>query len=123
MESWFAIVISLCVAALIRALLFYRKDGKKLPPGPSFLSSIFILLTTPQSELEPILKNLKSKYGPFITLFIGPPASIIVGSHSIAHQILIQKGAIFSDRPRSLPVRNISLASYGAEGDCGNQGG
>ncbi|KAI3498004.1 hypothetical protein L1887_33690 [Cichorium endivia] len=113
MESWFAIVISLCVAALIRALLFYRKDGKKLPPGPSFLSSIFILLTTPQSELEPILKNLKSKYGPFITLFIGPPASIIVGSHSIAHQILIQKGAVFSDRPRSLPVRNISFASYG----------
>ncbi|XP_023769218.1 cytochrome P450 89A2 [Lactuca sativa] len=113
METWFVLIISLCVAALIRALLLYRKDGKKLPPGPSLLSSIFIILTTPLSELEPILRNLKSKHGPLITLFIGPPPSIIVSSHSVAHQILIQKGTIFSDRPSTIPVRNISSASYG----------
>lgn len=31
----------------------------------------------------------------------------------MAHQILIQKGAVFSDRPRTLPVRNISSSAYG----------
>ncbi|KAI3498008.1 hypothetical protein L1887_33694 [Cichorium endivia] len=113
METWFVIIVSLCLAALIRSLLFHRKDGKKLPPGPSLLSSNFLLLTNSLSELEPILRNLKSKYGPLITLSIGSRPSIFVGSHSLAHQALIQKGAVFSDRPRTLAVRNISSAAYG----------
>ncbi|XP_023769217.1 cytochrome P450 89A2 [Lactuca sativa] len=116
METWFIIVVSLCVAALIRSLLFRRSDadGKKLlPPGPSLISSNFILLTNSLSELEPILRKFKSKYGPLITLSIGSRPSIFVGSHSLAHQVLIQKGAVFSDRPRTLAVRNISSAAYG----------
>ncbi|KAL4586424.1 hypothetical protein LXL04_011060 [Taraxacum kok-saghyz] len=113
METWFILVISLCVAALIRALLLYRSDGKKLPPGPSFLSTVFLLLTTPLPELEPILRDFTSKYGPLFTLYKGPPTSIFVGSHSVAHQILIQNGAVFSDRPRSIPGTTISFASYG----------
>nr|GEX37942.1 cytochrome P450 89A2-like [Tanacetum cinerariifolium] len=57
--------------------------------------------------------NLKTKYGPLVTLSIGSRPSIFVGSHSLAHQILIQKGAVFSDRPRTFAVRNISSAAYG----------
>ncbi|CAI9278804.1 unnamed protein product [Lactuca saligna] len=115
METWFIIVVSLCVAALIRSLLFRRSDadGKKLPPGPSLISSNFILLTNSLSELEPILRKFKSKYGPLITLSIGSRPSIFVGNHSLAHQVLIQKGAVFSDRPRTLAVRNISSSAYG----------
>ncbi|KAL4586422.1 hypothetical protein LXL04_011058 [Taraxacum kok-saghyz] len=115
METWFIIVVSLCIAALIRSLLFRRSDGKKLPPGPSLLSSNFIILTNSLSGLEPILRNFKAKYGPIITLSIGSRPSIFVGSHSLAHQLLIQKGAVFSDRPRlTSPVVNISSAAYGA---------
>ncbi|KAI3498006.1 hypothetical protein L1887_33692 [Cichorium endivia] len=113
MEIWFVVVVSICVAALIRSLLFHRRDGKKLPPGPSFISSNLLLLTRSRLEFETILRNLKSKYGPLITLSIGSRPSIFVGSHSLAHQALIQKGAVFSDRPRSFDLRNISLASYG----------
>lgn len=111
METWFIILISLCIAAIIKPLLTHRK--KNLPPGPSFLSSNFLLLTNSLPGLEPILKALKTKYGPLITLTIGSRPSIFVGTHSLAHQILIQKGAVFSDRPRTFAVRNISSSSYG----------
>lgn len=114
MDTWFVIIVSLCVAALIRSLLLRRSDGKKLPPGPSLLFSNFLLLTNSLSGLEPILKKFKSEYGPLITLSIGSRPSIFVGNHSLAHQLLIQKGAIFSDRPRTFAVRNISSAAYGA---------
>ncbi|KAJ9564015.1 hypothetical protein OSB04_009175 [Centaurea solstitialis] len=114
METWFAIVVSLCIAALIKSVVFHRRDsGKKLPPGPSFLSSNLLLFTISPLKLESIVKNLKSKYGPLVTLSIGFSPSIFVSDHSLAHQILIQKGAVFSDRLKSIPQRNISSASYG----------
>ncbi|KAI3719818.1 hypothetical protein L6452_20723 [Arctium lappa] len=113
METWFVIVVSLCVAALIRSTLFRRSAGKSLPPGPSYLSSNLLLLTNSRLNLEPILRNLKSKYGPLITFSIGFRPSIFVADHSLAHHILIQNGAVFSDRPRTFAQRNISSASYG----------
>ncbi|KAK1425453.1 hypothetical protein QVD17_20805 [Tagetes erecta] len=113
METWFIIIVSLCIIALIKPLLFHHNHRKNLPPGPSFLSSTIILLTNSLSQLEPILKSLISKYGPLITLQIASRLSIFVSNHSLAHQILIQKGAVVSDRPRTLAVRNISSASYG----------
>ncbi|KAJ0462107.1 putative cytochrome P450 [Helianthus annuus] len=70
METWFIIVVTLCVSALLRSL-FRPNHRNKLPPGPSSLSSTLFLLTNSLSELEPILKNLRSKYGPLITLTIG----------------------------------------------------
>ncbi|KAI3796318.1 hypothetical protein L1987_38985 [Smallanthus sonchifolius] len=114
MEPWFLITVTLCIAAFIRSLLFRRSHhNNNLPPGPSLLSSTLILLTNPLPYLELILKNLKSKYGPIITLSIGSRPSIFVFTHSLAHQILIQNGAVFSDRQRTLPVRNISSSPYG----------
>ncbi|GKD10593.1 cytochrome P450 89A2-like protein [Tanacetum coccineum] len=71
------------------------------------------MLTTSLLELEPILSNLKSKYGPLICLSVGPRPIIFVTSHSLAHQMLIQKGAVFSDFPETFLFPNISSASYG----------
>nr|XP_043625197.1 cytochrome P450 89A2-like [Erigeron canadensis] len=114
METWFIIILSFCIAAIIKPLFFTKSHSKKkLPPGPSLLSSNFILLTNSLSALEPILKKFKAKYGPLITLSIGSRPSIFVSEHELAHQILIQKGAVFSDRPRTFAVRNISSSSYG----------
>ncbi|KAD4982912.1 hypothetical protein E3N88_19583 [Mikania micrantha] len=115
METWFIIVVSVCIAALIRPLLLNRshRNTKTLPPGPSRLASTLLLLTNSLPDLEPVLKSLKSKYGPLITLSIGSRRSIFVGTHSLAHRILIQNGAVFADRPKTLPVRNISSSAYG----------
>nr|XP_043626819.1 cytochrome P450 89A2-like [Erigeron canadensis] len=114
METWFIIISSICVAALIRSIIFPRRNSKKLlPPSPSILYNIFIQLATPPLNWEPVLINLKAKYGPLFTLSLAFRPFIIVGSHDLAYQILIKKGAIFSDRPKSLPMLNISSASYG----------
>ncbi|KAJ9564007.1 hypothetical protein OSB04_009167 [Centaurea solstitialis] len=111
MEASFLIFVSLFIAGII---IFRRRSGKKLPPGPSFLSSNLLLLTPSRSKLEPILKNLNSKYPPLFALSIGFRPFIFVGDRSLAHQLLIQKGAIFSDRPTTnIPQCNITSASYG----------
>ncbi|MFS8028056.1 putative cytochrome P450 [Helianthus anomalus] len=113
METWFIIILSLCIAALIRSIVFLRKHHNKLPPGPSLLHSTFLLLTNPASKFEPVLINLKARYGPIFTLSTGFGPSIFVSSHSLTHQILVKKGAVFSDRPKFLINFNISTSSYG----------
>ncbi|KAK1425452.1 hypothetical protein QVD17_20804 [Tagetes erecta] len=111
METWFIIIVSLCIIAIIKPFLFRHR--KNLPPGPSFLTSTILLLTHSLQELEPVLKTFKSKYGPLITLKVGSRCSIFVGTHALAHQILIQNGAVFSDRPGIFLLRNINSATYG----------
>ncbi|PHT87669.1 hypothetical protein T459_09775 [Capsicum annuum] len=68
-----------------------------------------------------ILRNLKVEYGPLFTLNIGSCSAIFVASHSLAYQALVQQGAVFSDRPRVVPIgavvnsnqRITNSASYG----------
>ncbi|KAM0047897.1 putative cytochrome P450 [Helianthus debilis subsp. tardiflorus] len=111
MEPWFVIIVSLCTTAVIWSI---PVRPKKLPPGPSFLYSTYLMLTTSLLNFEPILINLKARYGPLFTLPIGFRTNIFVGSHSLAHQLLVQKGAVFSDRPKSVITRTIATSSYGS---------
>ncbi|XP_059667448.1 cytochrome P450 89A2-like [Cornus florida] len=129
METWFIIVVSLCISALIKSffnLLFSLSSSynkKKLPPGPFIFPIIgkFLWLRKSFSEIEPVLKDLRQKYGPIITLHIGSRPVILVGNHSLAHKALVQNGAVFSDRPKALATskiinsnqHNVSSAAYG----------
>ncbi|KAL7604610.1 hypothetical protein Lser_V15G15407 [Lactuca serriola] len=114
MYTWFVIIVSVCLAALI----FRRRDGKKLPPGPSFLSSNFLLLTISVMQgLRPIITNLKSKYGPLITFSFGSRPLIFICSQDLAHEILIQKSSSVADRPSYSSLEEsctITKASYGS---------
>ncbi|XP_073053549.1 cytochrome P450 89A2-like [Primulina eburnea] len=121
MEVWFVVVVSLCISAIVSS--FFNLFKKNLPPGPPRLPLVgnLIWLRRPISELEFILRRLKARYGPLMTMTIGPRSLIFVGSHSLAHRALIQHGAIFSDRP-SPPAtskilnrnqKSISAAAYG----------
>ncbi|XP_044468673.1 cytochrome P450 89A2-like [Mangifera indica] len=113
METWYIIVLSFAITALLRAfinlLFFNRNSTKKLPPGPLILPIIGSLtwLRKSFSEIEPILRNLHTKLGPIISLRIGSRPSIFVSDRSIAHMALVQKGAVFASRPRSLPTFQI----------------
>ncbi|XP_047321784.1 cytochrome P450 89A2-like [Impatiens glandulifera] len=131
MEIWFIIVVTLCVAALIRSIsdvfissnpVSSKKKTKKLPPGPPSIPIIGTFLLLRKSfQLEPIIKNLKLKYGPLLALRFGSSLSIFIADRSLAHQALIEKGAIFSDRPDIFPIprlfssnqKNINSSSYG----------
>ncbi|KAL6959173.1 unspecific monooxygenase [Sarracenia purpurea var. burkii] len=131
MEIWFLIVVSLCISALLKSLFNVilvpsSSSGKKLPPGPTAVPVIGNLLWLRHrslSNLEPILRDLRAKYGPIITLRIwSRRPTIFVSSHNIAHQALVQNGAVFSDRPKALATNNIlnsnqhniSSAAYGS---------
>ncbi|XP_059667446.1 cytochrome P450 89A2-like [Cornus florida] len=128
METWFIILVSLCISALIKFffnLLFSSSshNKKKLPPGPSTFPIIgnFLLLRKSFSEIELVLKDLRQKYGPIITLHIGSRPAIFIGNHSLAHKVLVQNGAVFSDRPKALAAgkiinsnqHSVSSAAYG----------
>ncbi|XP_055827733.1 cytochrome P450 89A2-like [Solanum dulcamara] len=129
MESWFIIVITLCIAFLLKSLFNIiiispnSNSNKKLPPGPYSFPVIGGLLWAGRifTNLETILRDLKAKYGPLITINIGSRPTIYVASHSLAYQALVQQGSVFSDRQRAVPThailnsnqRSISSAPYG----------
>ena len=128
METWFIIVISLCISALLKSLLNLTtnnsvSESNKLPPGPYTIPIIgnFLWLRKPFSELEHIIRKLHAKYGPIITIYIGFRPVIFVADRSLAHKALVQNGAVFADRPTPLPTNaiissnqhNISSAYYG----------
>ncbi|KAF8369967.1 hypothetical protein HHK36_031980 [Tetracentron sinense] len=129
MEAWFILIISLCICAIIRSLfhlLRYNNSPnkiRKLPPGPltvPFLGNL-LWLRTSLSDIEPILRRLRLKYGPLVTLHLGSRPAIFVAAHHLAHQALIQNGAAFADRPPALQTgriissnqHNISSGRYG----------
>ncbi|XP_073119279.1 cytochrome P450 89A2-like [Henckelia pumila] len=99
MEFWFVIIVSLCISALLGS--FFNLFKKNFPPGPPSLPLVgnLMWLRHPISELEFVLRRLKTRYGPLMTVNIGPRKLVFVGSHSLAHRALIQKGAFFADRP------------------------
>ncbi|KAL8095521.1 cytochrome P450 89A2-like [Apium graveolens] len=125
METWFIIIVSLCISAIIKSVfsLIQSSNTKKLPPGPSIIPIIgsFIWLRKSYIEIEAILHDLKLKYGPIITLRVTSQPAIFIADHSAAHRALVQAGAIFSGRPKPLPIEDIiisnqltiSSASYG----------
>ncbi|XP_012470102.1 cytochrome P450 89A2 [Gossypium raimondii] len=128
METWFFILlIAVSISLILKAFFNLFSPPKKLthtlPPGPSTFPIIgnFLWLRKSFFEIEPILRNLRKKYGSMVTLYIGPRPSIFVSDHSLAHQALVQSGSLFSDRPKALPTskimssnqHNISSAPYG----------
>ncbi|PRQ50517.1 putative cytochrome P450 [Rosa chinensis] len=114
---WFLIfILSLFIAFLLKSLLFLSKpsaklDGTILPPGPTSIPIIgnFIWLFKLTSRIEPILLDLHAKYGPIVSLpipFSSHPA-IFINDHSLAHQVLVQNGAVCSDRPPPQPITKL----------------
>ncbi|KAM3374274.1 cytochrome 89A2 [Capsicum galapagoense] len=125
MESWLLIVIIIIITFCISFSLKSNnhKINKKFPPGPFAFSVITSSLRT-NADIERILRDLKTKYGPVFKLRIGigfRRPSIFVASHSLAYQALVQQGAVFSDRPKAAQTSvtihssriNIASSPYG----------
>ncbi|GAV86172.1 p450 domain-containing protein [Cephalotus follicularis] len=127
MEVWFIILISISISAIVKPiinLLFPTiKHTHNLPPGPRIIPIIGTLLWLRKSTFEPerIIRSLHAKLGPMVTLHFGSPPTIIISDPSLAHQALVQNGAVFADRPPALAVgkimscnqHNIGSANYG----------
>ncbi|CAO2827598.1 unnamed protein product [Amaranthus hypochondriacus] len=127
MEVWFLMIVTVCIAALLKAFVsfIFGKSKSKLPPGPRGFGIISRLqwLGTSTTELEAVLRKLSVKFGPIINLPFGRNPMIFVCDRSLAHEALVHNGAVFADRPKSLPTakimnrnqHNITSASYGPD--------
>ncbi|KAI4324047.1 hypothetical protein L6164_023614 [Bauhinia variegata] len=122
MELWFIVLVSLCVSVLLKLLLSLVWHNR-LPPGPLFIPIISTLYWIGKSfaDIEPILRNLHAKHGPIVSIRVLSRPSIFIADRTLAHQALVQNGAVFSDRPKPRPTNklissnqhNISSAAYG----------
>uniref|UniRef100_A0A7C9F359 Cytochrome P450 89A2-like n=1 Tax=Opuntia streptacantha TaxID=393608 RepID=A0A7C9F359_OPUST len=122
METWFLIIVTACLGALLKAFLSL-KSKPKLPPGPGGVPIINSIkwVGASSTDLEAYLRSLRDKFGPIITVHLTSRPAIFVSSHALAHQALVQNGAIFADRAKpnatskiaTANQHNISSAGYG----------
>ncbi|KAG1359279.1 putative Cytochrome P450 89A2 [Cocos nucifera] len=107
MDAWVLIILSipLCLALQFLLLSCSQNKGRlRLPPGPStvpFLAK-FIWLRRSIFDMEPILRQLHAKLGPIVTLRVTSSPAIFIADRNVAHQALVQSGAVFADRPRAV---------------------
>ncbi|XP_068635782.1 cytochrome P450 89A2-like [Aristolochia californica] len=114
MEVYSLIFLSFFIAAGLAFFLSRKEKEKKLPPGPVALPILgnYYWLTRSLRDIESILKEIKSHYGPIITLRIGSRPVIFVADHALAHETLIGKGATFADRPAATKSGRLLAASH-----------
>eukprot|EP01018_Ginkgo_biloba_P016804 Gb_26507 [translate_table: standard] len=108
----------------LRLMFSGRKPTLKLPPGPPGWPIVGNLIQIGRSgkPFMSIVKELQAEYGSVFTLQMGQRTLIVVTSSELAHEALIQKGQIFSNRPPETPTRNVfssnkctvNSAEYGA---------
>ncbi|KGN63392.1 cytochrome P450 89A2 [Cucumis sativus] len=124
MGIWFIILVSLCISTLLITSIFtHFRSSTKLPPCPPSFPIIthFQWLCKSPLQIESLLHSFFAKYGPVITLPIGNRPAIFIADRSIAFKALVINGALFADRPPTLPMtkivssnqHNINSAPYG----------
>ncbi|XP_008797181.2 cytochrome P450 89A2-like [Phoenix dactylifera] len=127
MEDWvfFLLSITLCIALKILLSKLANTTHKKpnLPPGPRFIPILSPLqwFRLTLFDIEPVLRSLRTKYGPIFTLHFTSSPTIFIADRKLAHQALVQAGAAFADRPPATESgrllssnrHNISSAPYG----------
>ncbi|KAG7575841.1 Cytochrome P450 superfamily [Arabidopsis thaliana x Arabidopsis arenosa] len=104
----FLIISSLTFAIFLKLIFF--SSTHKLPPGPPrfpVIGNIIWLKKNSFSDFQGVLRDLASRHGPIITLHVGSKPSIWVTDRSLAHQALVQNGAVFSDRSLALPTTKV----------------
>lgn len=121
MEAETLVYSSLITILFLIALHCLFPSKKNLPPGPPWLPIIGNghLLKAP-FHLEQ-LRNLANKYGPVMSLYLGPCHTIIVSSASVARECFTKNDVILANRPKTplaihVGYNNTSFAGapYGA---------
>ncbi|KAK8631361.1 hypothetical protein V6N13_028154 [Hibiscus sabdariffa] len=123
MVAWLFISISNSITVLLKLIFNYvtqtRKPSQNMPPGPQPLPIFgnLFLFRKSFNDLHCILQSLHAKFGPIITLHFGSRPAIFVADRFLAHQALVQSGAVFAHRPPAFNGREqvvITTANYGS---------
>lgn len=83
-------------------LVNWKYQRSKLPPGPPRLPIIGNLHQAPTEAVWVVYEKWVNKYGPLVAADFCGLNVIIIGSHSIARELLDKRANIYSSRPRSV---------------------
>ncbi|XP_038696929.1 cytochrome P450 89A2-like [Tripterygium wilfordii] len=117
MELWFSLVAFLLLCSSLHALIKLFRTTKKLPPGPPtipVIGNFLWLLKTSKSfsNVEPVLRQLRAKYGPIVTLYLGSQPSIFITNRDTAHRALVQGGSAFASRPLAVQATQVIFSNH-----------
>lgn len=98
------IVVCLAVAVLF---LKSRPPKKHLPPGPRgwpLVGNLFQVVFSGKPFIY-VIRDLREKFSPIFTLKMGQKTMIIITCPKVAHEALIENGALFASRPPDTPTK------------------
>ncbi|CAI9087495.1 OLC1v1021573C1 [Oldenlandia corymbosa var. corymbosa] len=88
---------------------YYKKNARKIPPGPPGLPFIGNLLQINASKTHESLSELSKIYGPeLMSLKFGSVSVVIISSARMAREALTTHDMVFSGRPASAGRRKLS---------------
>ncbi|KAK4359691.1 hypothetical protein RND71_021920 [Anisodus tanguticus] len=107
-------LIFTALAFLFSAFIFLltKKNKSKhlnIPPGPPgwpVVGNLFQVAGSGKQFFE-YIRDLKPKYGSIFTLKMGARTMIVITSHDLAYEALIESGLVFATRPRENPTKTI----------------
>jgi cytochrome P450 len=109
----------LLVIVAVKLLLQTRKKRRNLPPSPPaipFIGHLHLL----RQPIHRSLENLSKKYGPIISLRMGPRHVVVVSSPSAVEECFTKNDIVFANRPQFLAGKHLhynnttlASASYG----------
>uniref|UniRef100_A0A0C9RJY0 TSA: Wollemia nobilis Ref_Wollemi_Transcript_14117_1818 transcribed RNA sequence n=1 Tax=Wollemia nobilis TaxID=56998 RepID=A0A0C9RJY0_9CONI len=121
--DYYSVSLLLLFTALLVPFLVLGKRNKTyhLPPGPSGWPILGNLVQISNQTLQVYFQKLHQQYGSIYTVRLGYQPLIMVASHELAHEALIEKSSIFASRPPAQGLSklfssnqtNINTAAYG----------
>ncbi|GMP35167.1 hypothetical protein CsSME_00007729 [Camellia sinensis var. sinensis] len=64
------------------------------------------------SNLEPILRRVRTKHGPILTLHIGSRPSIFITTCELADRALFQNATIFANHPQAIKTTKVIFSNH-----------
>ncbi|KAM4696309.1 cytochrome P450 2F3-like [Rhinophrynus dorsalis] len=92
------LLVLFCISYIILSIIRIVKEKSRLPPGPTPLPFIGNLLQIDTNDIVKSLLELKDKYGPVYTLYLGPNPGLVICGYEAIKESLIDQSEAFGDR-------------------------
>ncbi|XP_067685100.1 cytochrome P450 1A5-like [Haliotis asinina] len=115
----YRITLMLVLAATVMVYFMTRKRYK-FPPGPRGLPLLGNILAIQNKSLYRMLVQLEKKYGPVITLDLGPVRCVFLNNVEVIQEAFVGKSVDFAGRPQTFSAlaiteggKDIAFTDYG----------